>query len=268
MAVCKELRAALLVFASAAIASAQDSAKTDYAQAERPGIEEKLGESVPLDVTFLDEEGKTVSLGSLITRPTILMLVYLRCPNICSPLLREVAATVDKLDVEPGIDFDLITVSFDTSDTPELAKTGKANLLASMERRIPPESWRFLTGGEENISRLTDAAGFRFRREKQDFVHAGTVIFLSPAGKIVRYLPGLTLLPADVKMALIDAAAGTPRRLMLKLQRLCYSFDSDAKTYVFKVNRIVLAVTLFIVAVFLAVLLLRRKSPAAGREAT
>ncbi len=268
MAVCKELRAALLVLAAAASAGAQEAAKTGYAQDERPGIEEKLGEMVPHDVVFLDEERREVALGSLITRPTILMLIYLRCPNICSPLLREVAATVDELDLEPGIDFDLITVSFDTSDTPELASTGKKNLLASMKRRIAPESWRFLTGGEENIARLTDAVGFRFRREQQDFVHAGTVMFLSPQGKIVRYLPGLTLLPADVKMALIDAAAGTPRHLMQKLQRLCYSFDTEAKTYVFKVNRIVLAVTLLIVAVFLAFLLLRRKGPAAGREAT
>jgi protein SCO1/2 len=173
--------------------------------------------------------------------------------------MHEVARVVDKLEMEAGEDYNLLTVSFDIADTPRIAKTGKTNLLDSMEKKIPPASWRFLVGDAANITALTKAVGFRFRREKEDFVHAGTVIFLSTEGKIVRYLPGLTLLAADVKMALVDAAEGRPRSLMTKLQRLCYNYDPEGKTYVFQVNRIVLVVTLLGLALFLAYILLKRK---------
>ncbi|MHC5012229.1 MAG: hypothetical protein ACYTG6_15015, partial [Planctomycetota bacterium] len=115
---------------------------------------------------------------------------------------------------------------------------------------------------KENIARLTDAVGFRFRMEKEDFVHAATVIFLSKEGKIVRYLSGLTLLPMDVKMAVLDAAEGKPRTLIQRIQKLCYAYDPEGKTYVFQVNRIVLVVTLLFTGIFLAWLLLRRRKPA------
>jgi len=239
-----------------------------YASDASPGIEQKLGESVPLDLTFRDELGETVSLRQCIERPMVLTLVYLRCPSICSPLMHEVAAMVDKMDLEAGIDFDLLTVSFDINDTPELASKAKKNLLAGMQRKIPPESWRFLTGDAPNINALTDAVGFRYKRENQDFVHAGTVVFLTKDGKIVRYLEGLKLLPADMKMAVIDAADGRPRSLMQKFQRLCYAYDPEGKTYVFKVNRIVLAVTLFLVALFLGYLLLKKKGPRTEKGVT
>jgi len=261
------LALALLVPAAAGQEAQEDGLRggpdlEDYASDASPGIEEKLGDTIPLDLTFTNEEGETVILDECIDRPTILLLVYLRCASICSPIMHEVARTVDKLEMEAGKDFNLLTVSFDMTDTPGIAKTGKANLLDSMEKRIPPASWRFLTGGPKNITALTKAVGFRFRREKEDFVHAGTVIFLSAEGKIVRYLPGLSLLPADVKMALVDAAEGRPRSLMTKLQRLCYSYDPEGKTYVFQVNRIVLFATLFGLALFLAYILLKRKKVA------
>ncbi len=230
----------------------------EYANDEKVGIDEKLGETIPLDLTFSNEEGEPVNLGALITKPTVLTLVYLRCPSICSPLMHEVAATVDELDLTAGVDYDLITVSFDEKESSELVGTAKKNLLDAMKTKIPPESWRFLTGDAENIARLTDSVGFRFRRDKQDFIHAGTVIFLSEEGKIVRYLPGLEILPANMKMAVLDAAQGTPRSFMQQIQRLCYSYDSEGKTYVFKVNRIVLVVTFLGLGVFLVYLLLFR----------
>jgi protein SCO1/2 len=236
----------------------QDEQKREYANDETVGIEEKLGEFVPLDLTFNDEEGKPVTLRSLVDRPTVLTLVYFRCPSICSPLMHEVAAKVDELELEPGIDYNLVTVSFDANETFELAKVAKNNLLGGMEKKIPPESWRFLTGKAENITKITDSVGFRYRKELQDFVHAGTVIFLSKEGKIVRYLPGLEILPANMKMAILDAAQGTPRSFMQKLERLCYSYDPEGKTYVFKVNRIVLAVSLLGVGGFLVFLLVFR----------
>ena len=251
------LAVAAALFIAGPVLSAQA-----YANDATVGIDEQLGKIIPLDLTFNDEEGRPVVLGDLITRPTVLTLVYFRCPSICSPLMHEVADTVDRIDLVPGIDFDLITVSFDAREGPDLARVAKANLLDDMERKVPPESWRFLTGKEENIAKLTHIAGFRFKRDQQDFMHAATVIFLSREGKIVRYLGGLRLLPADMKMALIDAAEGTPRTVMQKIQRMCFSFDPEGRTYVLQVNRIVLFVTVFFLGIFLVFLLFRRKGGA------
>jgi protein SCO1/2 len=238
-----------------------------YGEDPQVGIEEHLGRVVPLDLVFDDEEGNPVKLGDLIERPTVLTIVYFRCPRICSPLMHEVADTVDRIDLVPGEDFDLLTVSFDSREDHELAAQAQDNLLGGMKRDVPPEAWRFLTGSEESILALTEAVGFYFQwddqpgvpKEKRDFVHAGTVIFLTSEGKIVRYLGGLTLLPFDLKMAIIDAKQGRERSMMQRVQALCYGYDPDGKTYVLLVNRIVLFVSLFILGVFLAVLLLKRR---------
>jgi protein SCO1 len=254
--------APLLLLSLASFAQAEEEQSFDYANDETVGVEEKLGETIPLDLEFVDESGKTVTLGGLIDKPTILTLVYLRCPSICSPLMNEVAATVDKLDLQAGKDFQMLTVSFDVTDDPDLTRTAKRNLLERMEDEIPAESWRFLTGEAESISQLTDAVGFRYRRENDDFVHAASVIFLSPEGKIVRYLPGQRILPADMKMAIFDAAAGQPRTMMQKLQRLCYAYDSEGRSYALQVNRIILMITLPGILIFLGYLLFKKKSPA------
>ena len=238
-----------------------------YANDKTVGVEEKLGETIPLDLNFKDEAGNPVTLGEFITKPTVLTLVYFRCPSICNPLMHEVADTVDKLDLVAGVDFNLVTVSFDAREGPELAQIARANFLDEMKKKIDPASWRFLTGDEENIASLTDSVGFRFKRDKEDFMHPATVIFLSPEGKIVRYLGGMKLLPADMKMAIIDAAEGTPRNIMQKIQRLCFSYDPEGKTYVLKVNRIVLFATLFFLGVFLVFLLVKGRVKAKTERA-
>jgi protein SCO1/2 len=254
------LCAAALALVLAALPGGTAAAQEGYAGDETVGVDEKLGETIPLDLTFNDEAGNAVRLGEVITKPTVLTLVYFRCPSICSPLMHEVAATVDKLDLTPGIDYDLLTVSFDAREGPELARNAKNNLLDEMETKVPPDSWRFLTGTAEHIAKLTKSVGFRFKKEKEDFMHAATVIFLSKEGKIVRYLGGLKLLPADMKMAIIDAAEGHPRSIMQKIQRLCFSFDPEGRTYVLQVNRIVLFGTLFLLGIFLVYLLVKGKA--------
>lgn len=231
----------------------------EYANDSNVGIDPKLGQLVPLDLTFSDEEGKPVKLGSLMTRPTVLILVYFRCPSICSPIMREVASTVDKVDLVAGVDYNLLTISFDNQEKLDLVQRAKKNLLAEMQTKIPPDSWRFLRGDAANIATLTDRVGYRFKKIDQDFNHPSSIMVLSKEGKIVRYLPGLRMLPSHLKMALLDAEKGIPRSFMQRIERLCFSYDSEGQTYVFKVNRIVLGVTVFGLAVFLAYLLLFKK---------
>jgi len=255
--ICRIIGVALLALGGSAL-HAQDESP-EYANDATVGIDEVLGEHIPLDLTFFDERGEQVVLRDLIDKPTILTLVYLRCPSICSPLLHEVAAAVDESDLDPGDDYQLLTVSFDITDDADLTTVAKKNLLDTIERDVPEGSWRFLTGEADSIARLTDAVGFRFRREEQDFAHAGTVIFLSPDGKIVRYLAGERILPANFKMAVLDAAEGRPRSIVQRLQKLCYAYDSKGQTYVLKVNRIILLVTLPLIAVFLCYLLFSKR---------
>lgn len=252
-------------------AAAEDKAEAkaeDYADGEDVGIDEHLGQTIPMDMVFNDEDGNSVKLSDMIDKPTVLTLVYFRCAGICSPLMKELAHTVDEVDLVPGVDYDLLTVSFDDQDTPEMASNRKAALYREMEKKISPESWHFLTGEGENIRALSNAVGFNFKRDKQDFLHAGTVIFLSPEGKIVRYLPGLEMLPFDMKMAVNDARDGNARSLMQKLQQICYSYDPDGRKYFFNFNRMILWVTLGGLGIFLAFLLLKRKKAPASAKST
>ena len=257
----RHLASALLLLAVAAtsVADAGSAWAREYANDPKPGIEENVGGVLPNDLTFKDENGLTVNLRELITRPTLLTLVYFRCPSICSPLMHELAATADKMDLKPGEDYDLITVSFDDREGPELARQAKKNLLSRMKKKLEPAHWRFLTGDAANITVLADTIGFRFRKEKEDFVHAATVAFVDKDGTIVRYLGGLSLLPADVELAIVDTMEGRTRSIMQRIQKLCFAYDPEGKTYVFQVNRIVLVVTLLAVAIFVAFLLIRPK---------
>lgn len=265
----RHLALAFLLLVAATFVAGPASAR-EYANDPKPGIEENVGGVLPTDLTFKDENGLTVNLRELIDKPTLLTLVYFRCPSICSPLMHELAATADMMDMKPGVDYDLITVSFDDREGPELARQAKKNLLTRMKKKLEPEQWRFLTGDAANITVLADTIGFRFRKDKEDFIHAATVAFVDKDGKIVRYLGGLSLLPADVELAVVDTMEGNERSIMQRIQKLCFAYDADGKTYVFQVNRIVLFVTLLAVAIFLAYLLIRPKrkpEPAAEADA-
>ncbi len=230
------------------------------AEEKQPGLVEKLGETIPLDLTFQDENNQDVILRDLIKKPTVLTLVYYRCPNICSPLLQELARVVQLCKSRPGRDYQLITISFDKRETSELSRIAADSIAGSMETPIPKDSWRFMTGDEENINALADSVGFNFvQDENGDFTHPATVIFLTKEGKIVRYLGGLEMLPADMDLAIVDATKGRARNFMQKIQRLCYTYDPKGKKYVFQINRIILGCSLIVAFAFACFLFFQSK---------
>ncbi|MDJ0522586.1 MAG: SCO family protein [Planctomycetota bacterium] len=238
---------------------------------DKVGIEEKLGATLPAGLVFKDEAGNDVELTKLIRRPTILTLVYFKCPSICGPLMNEVARTVDELpNIKPGEHFDLITVSIDPTETPDMATTGKAALLGRMETKVPEDSWHFLTGQEETIRRLANTVGFYYTRTEDgaDFNHAGTVIFLSKDAKVMRYLSGLAMLPFDMEMAINDATEGRTRTLMQRIQKLCFKESPDGKGYTLAINRLVLIVTLLGVGIFGLFLFIKRKKASRNEPKT
>ncbi|MFC2133734.1 SCO family protein [Bacteroidota bacterium] len=223
------------------------------------GIDEQLGAYLPLELKFQNSRGDTMLLDEVIDRPVLLALVYYECPGICSPLLTELAWSVDKLQMEPLEDFKVVTLSFNHRETPEIAASWKRNYLASMKREFPDEAWLFLTGDSISIHKLTDAAGFHFIPSEQDFIHAGSVIAISPDGKISRYLFGTTFNPFDLKMALIDAQAGKTNPTIAKVLQFCFSFDPEGRKYTLNITRIIGSIMLLTVGIFFAVLVIRKK---------
>lgn len=220
------------------------------------GIVEKLGETIPLDLTFQNEENDTVSLGELIDKPTILSFVYFDCPGLCSPLLSGISEVVEKMDMKLGEDYQVITISFNTKDTPEKARVKKKNFV----QKIGEENrrhWVYLTGSQENILKATEAAGWKYKPQGLDFAHPSAIILLSPEGKITRYLYGISFLPFDTKMAIIEAQKGIARPTINKILEYCFAYDPGGKTYTLQVTRVVGAFTLIILALVFITLVIR-----------
>lgn len=224
----------------------------------KAGVEERLGTMAPLELEFRDEQGYLVALKDIIKKPVILTLVYYKCPGICSPLLTEMTKIVDRMDLVPGVDYQIVTISFNHREMPELAEEKKENYLAAMEKNVDPQAWRFLTGDSATIRTLTDAVGFYFYEEGDDFVHSGSLIMLSPEGKVTRYLPGIRYLPFDVKMAVMEAGEGRVGPTIAKILSMCYSYDPEGRTYTTDIVRIASFVVMGLVVGVVLVFSFRR----------
>ncbi len=218
------------------------------------GIDEKLGQYIPPDLTFIDEKGSEITSKDLFTRPVILSLIYYNCRHICPELLTGLTEALDAMDLEEGKDFSLVTLSFDETDTPALAMKTKVNYARLLKKEPRTDTWKFLTGDTENIVRLTRAAGFGFKREKDGFTHPSSLIILSPEGKITRYLYGTTFLPRDLAMAVYEASEGRPGKSVGKLLLYCFSYDPEGRTYVFNILKVTGTVTILFAIMFIVYL--------------
>ncbi|MFZ1321817.1 MAG: SCO family protein [Ignavibacteria bacterium] len=223
------------------------------------GIREKLGDYIPDDVMLNDENGNPVNLKSLINKPTVFSFVYFRCPGICTPLLNGLTKVIDQADIEPGIDYDIVTISFDHTEDFKLAAGKKETYLSSLDKKISPESWRFLSGDSANIHKITDAVGFKFARQGNDFMHGASLIMISPDGKVIRYLYGTDYLPFDLKMAVTEAAEGKSVPTISKIVKMCFSYDPAGRKYVLNVTRIAGGGILLLLGIFVGYLTLKKK---------
>lgn len=206
------------------------------------GIDEQLGGYVPLDDVFLNEKGDSTKLGDLIDRPTIVSLVYYTCPSVCRPLLAEVTKMLGKLqqmDMRPGEDYRVVTISFDDTDSPQGSARLKNEYYEQLPNGFPASAWTFLTGDSASIARFTDSVGFHFRRAGEDFAHPTTLVILSPQGKITRYMYGSEYLPVDLKMALAEAKKGIAGPTIARFLKFCFSYDPKGRTLVLNITRIV-----------------------------
>lgn len=220
------------------------------------GVIEKLDEFIPGGINFINELGDTVLLSELIDKPTILAFVYFNCPGMCDPILYSVSEVIRKLDMSIGDEYQVITISFNHRDDYIKAVEKKNNFVQDIEpgKRI---HWKWLTGDQENIKKATDATGYKFKPQGLDFVHPACIMVLSPESKITRYLYGLSYLPFDVKMAIIEAQKGIARPTINKLLAYCFAYDPTSKTYTLQITRITGAIILLIAITVFVTLILR-----------
>ncbi len=203
------------------------------------GVEEKLGNIIPLTLTFKDEDNNPLVLGEYLTKPTILLPIFYKCPISCGLQLSRLAETLNHVTSIPGKDYRVLAFSFNENENHRDAKVAKNNYLKILNKNFPRSDWRFITGDLVSIKQLTDAIGFRFKKTgTNSFVHPNTLISLGADGKIIRYLYGDRFLPFDIGMALTEASRGTPGVSIKTVLSYCFDYDPHSKKYVFKTFRI------------------------------
>ena len=217
--------------------SMQDSnLKTALPKAlEGVGIDQKLDEQVPLDLVFKDEAGREVPLSNFFSKgkPVVLALVYYRCPMLCTQILTGLESTLKAVTFNPGKDFEVVAVSFDPKDTPELAAAKKQTYLRRYARPNTANGWHFLTGDEKNIKSLTDAVGYHYKYDPKtdQFAHASGIMVLTPDGRVSRYFYGVEYAPRDVRLGLVEASQnkiGSPADAILLF---CFHYDPSTGKY-------------------------------------
>ena len=225
------------------------------------GVVEHLDDFLPDSISLINENGQQVWLADVIDKPTIINFVYYRCPGICSPLMEAVAGVMDKSDMVPGVDYQVLTISFDPSETYDLGVRKKANYLNLMSKNVEEakNGWLFFTSDSASIVRATSATGFKYKRTGNDFLHAASLTVVSNEGKITRYLNGMYFLPFEWKMAIVEASKGQSGPTLNKVLRFCYTYDPVGQTYVMNITKVSGILILFFAALFLMILIFKPK---------
>jgi protein SCO1 len=215
------------------------------------GIVEHLNDFVPEGIKLINEKEDTVDLKKIIDKPTVLCFVYFECPMLCTPLMNGLADVIDKSDMIIGKDYQVLTIGFNTEEPLSLAISKKTNYIKHMKTREAADGWKFFVSDSLNIAKATEALGFRYKRAGNIFLHSATLIFISPDGKITRYLNGTYFLPFEFKMGIVESSKGISGPTINKLLQFCYGYDSQSKRYVLEVTRlgggIILLILLIIV---------------------
>lgn len=199
------------------------------------GIEQRLGEALPLDARFRDEFGRDVTLGEFFHtgKPVVLALVYYECPMMCNQILNSLTGALMGVSQTPGRDFEVVAVSFDARETAELASRKKANYMRRYGRKEAEAGWHFLTGSQESIDRLTEAAGFKYAWDEasKQFAHGAAIMVATPEGKLSHYFYGIDYAPKDIKLALVESSGGRVGSVVDQLLLYCYHYDPTTGRY-------------------------------------
>ena len=210
---------------------------------DQVGIDQKLGAQAPLDLHFKDETGKDVQLGSYFNqkRPVLLALVYYDCPMLCNQVLNGMTSSLQVLKFNSGKEFDVVAVSFDPRETPELAAAKRRTYLDRYKRPGAEAGWHFLTGQKDAIDALTKTVGFRYSWDDKSnqFAHASAIILLTPEGKVAQYYYGIEYSPKDMRLGIIEASNEKLGNVADRLLLYCYHYDPMTGKYGALVMRMV-----------------------------
>ena len=256
------LRAQAVPGNAGAAASAMPAALQDV------GFSPPLNGPMPLDLFFRDETGRSVRLREYFgQKPVVLAFVYYRCPMLCDQVAQGVVGVLRMLSFNPGRDYEVVFISFDSRETPEMAAEKKEKALAHFRRPQADSGWHFLTGSRESVEAATKAANFRFSFDAKNnlFAHASGVLLLTPDGRISRYFYGVEYPGRDMRLGLVDASAGKIGTPMDHVLLFCYHYDPTAATYSASILRIIrLAGVLTIVCLVGGILISRRRETLAA----
>lgn len=255
-----------LTLASAVVALAQErpSALRDV------GFDQRLEQQVPADIALRDEAGRTVRLGDYYgRRPLVVALVYYECPMLCTMTLNGLVSAMNAITFDAGQEYEVVTVSFEPRETPELAAAKKAAYLKRYARPGAEAGWHFLTGEPADITRLTQALGFRYAwdEDRRQYAHPSGIVVLTPDGRIARYLFGIEYAPKDLRFALVEASQGRVGGLVDQAVLYCYQYDPMTGKYgtaVMRILRTAAVVTLAALGTFIFVMWRRERAVSRG----
>ena len=228
------------------------------------GFEPALNAQLPLDVAFRDETGKEVKLKDYFAaqKPVLLAFVYFACPMLCDQVQQGVVGSLRMLSFNPGRDYEVIFLSFDSRETPDMAADKKKQDLAHFRRPETAIGWHFLTGSKESVEAVTKAANFRYSFDVKNnfFAHASGILLLTPDGRISRYFYGVEYPGRDMRLGLVDASAGKIGTPIDRVLLFCYHYDPSTAVYSASILKLVrLGGILTILAFVTAVLIFRRR---------
>jgi protein SCO1/2 len=213
---------------------------------QRVGVEQHLNQQLPLDAQFVDDTGKTVRLGDYFGKhPAILSLVYYNCPMLCSEEMDGLASALEMVRMNPGKDFEVLIISIDPSETPELAARKKAFYVKRYGRPETANGWHFLTGKQDAIDAVSKATGFGYIRipgpdgKLDQFAHASSIEVVTTSGKIAQYYLGVEYSPKDIMLGLVEASGNKIGSPVANILTYCYHYDPQANTHSLRVVRVV-----------------------------
>ncbi len=215
------------------------------------GIDQKLGQTIPVNLQFTDEGGRSVRLAEYFgQKPVLLVLVYYQCPMLCSQILQGVMHALRVVPFDVGKQFDVVVVSFDPKDTPDAALAKKKQIVERYGKRGDPAGWHFLTGQEPAIKALTQAVGFRYEwdQESQTYIHASGIMVLTPEARLARYFYGIEFPPKDLRLAFVEASKEKIGSPVDQLLLYCFHYDPSSGKYglmIFNILRAAAAMTVF-----------------------
>jgi protein SCO1/2 len=237
------------------------------------GFDQNIDQHVPLDTAFRDEAGAAVHLGDYFgKRPVVLVFAYYDCPMLCTMVINGLSSALGVMNLEPGQDFEIVTVSFNPRDTPATAAAKKAAYIARYKRVGAAGGWHFLTGDQPDIDRLTKAAGFRYVWDEatKQYAHPSGVVVLTPDGRLSKYLFGIEYGPRDLRFAIVEASNGKAGTAVDALLLYCYHYDPMTGRYGLAIMRAIRlggAATVLALGAFIIVMVRRERQVAPGTMA-